>query len=325
MSSSSGATRNRTRILLAVFMIALMVGLALSVLAPVRDPVALTPGPTPSASATATTVVTTSTPDSAPTPTPSATITSSPTQPAASPTETATLTATALPTAAAPSASTQVAPTQTPTRFQAPATPRPSLFIIGGVNFSSASQPLTIRYPTDWDQSNWLTLDGVDILLSDATGANLHLFNDIGSWAPDHKIFVYADRLTGVPILSIHDGYWARRPLEAEPLRELIEGGVRSPFALSVIEANLERLRGHPLVFGQGGTEARFVVRNALRMDAETTNAYLYKPGQVSELFPEGEVTRDTLIVLICSTRQPDEPDETFPARFLILLAYSPG
>jgi len=319
MSAQGIATRYRKWFLPAVFVIGIAIGLALSAAMVIPDPATEAASPTPMAR-----------PASTVTPTPEPTRTLSPTATATPlPSPTATLlpteTATPRPTSVGTSAPTPGAPTITPAPSKSSPALRPSLFIIGGVDFSSVSDPLTISYPTNWDRSDWLTLNGVDILISGASGANLRVFNDIGSWVPDHKIFVYADGLTGVPILSIHDGYWAHQALEAEPLRELIEGSVRTPYDLATIEANLERLRGYPVIFAQGDSEARFVVRDALRLDAETTNAYLYKPGRVSELFPDGQVTRDTLLVLICSARQPGESNETFPARFLILLEYAPA
>jgi hypothetical protein len=324
MSAKRIATRHRKWLLPAVFVLGLALGLALSAAMTTPDPVAVAVSPTPVLLPDSTD---TPTPVPTDTPLPTATMMASPSPSpttTSSPTAAATETPTLRPTLADTSAPTDSAPVSTATPFESPPTPRPNLFYVDGINFAAASEPLTMSYPTDWARSDWLTLEGVDILISDATGANLRLFNDIGSWVPDHKIFVYADGLTGVPILSIHDGYWSRRPLEAEPLRELIEGSVQSPYDLATIEANLGQLRGHPVVFAQGESEATFLVRDALRMDAETTNAYLYKPGRLSELFPEGQVTRETLIVLICSARQPSEPDETFPARFLILLAYEP-
>ncbi|MGC9361034.1 MAG: hypothetical protein ACP5G7_11800 [Anaerolineae bacterium] len=322
MSAKRIATRHRKWLLPAVFVLGLALGLALSTAMGIPEPVDGAASPTATARPT---VAATPSLEPTDTPIPTVTMTPSPSPTAMpSPTTTATRTPTLRPTLADTTAPTNSALVNTATPFESPPTPRSDSFYIDGINLAATSEPLTISYPTDWARSDWLTLEGVDILVSDATGANLRLFNDIGSWVPDHKIFVYADGLTGVPILSIHDGYWSRRPLEAEPLRELIEGSVRSPYDLATIKANLERLQGHPVTFGQGGSEATFLVRDALRMDAETTNAYLYKPGRVSELFPEGQVTQETLIVLICSARQPDEPDETFPARFLILLAYVP-
>ncbi len=322
MSAKRIAARHRKWLLPAVFVLGLALGLGLSAAMTTPDPVAVAISPTHVLPRTSTDTPTTAPTD---TPQPTATVTASPSPTSTpSPTATATHSPTPQPTLADTSAPTDSAPVSTATPFESPPTPRPNLFYIGGINFAATSEPLTMIYPTDWARSDWLTLEGVDILISDATGANLRLFNDIGSWVPDHKIFVYADGLTGVPVLSIHDGYWSRRPLEAEPLRELIEGSVRSPYDLATIEANLERLQGHPVTFAQGGSQATFLVRDALRMDAETTNAYLYKPGRVSELFSEGQVTQETLIVLICSAGQPNEPDETFPARFLILLAYAP-
>ena len=320
--------RGQGRLIAGVFLAAVALGVALSLTRPSNGRVVQAPSPTitvpPAPTSTATaeptptdTVSPTSTVSLVPSPSPSEerptnTLTTAST-------ETTTPAETATPT-------TEPAPPTSPPATRWPTTiPRAGGLVVGGIDFAASSQPLTIAYPTDWDRADWLTLEQVGILLSDATGESLRIFDDIGSWRPGHRIFVYADGPTGVPILSIHDGYWARQPLEAEPLRALIEGTVASPYAIATIEASLERLQGHPLVFGQGDQEARLVVRRAVRMDAETTSAYLYRPAYLSERFPDGEVTSDTLIVMICSARQPNEPNETFPARFLLLLGLEGG
>ena len=313
--------RGQARLLVGVFVAALAVGLALSLSRPPDHGVTSTLGP----SATEPSVETTAAPvaSSVASPTAMTSATPSPlmTEVVATATSTATPTEAATPTLSETATNIPAPPTSPPLTTVPTRSSGAARFVIGGVDFSSVAQPLTMSYPTDWERANWLMLENVGILLSDVTGESLRVFDDIGSWRPGHRIFVYADTPTGVPILSIHDGYWSRQPLEAEPLRAMIEGAVGAPFALSSIQANLERLRGHPMLFGQAEREARFTVRNAVRMDANTTSAYLYRPAHLSELFPEGEVTGDTLMILICSTRQPDEPDEVFPARFLILLA----
>ncbi len=321
--------RGQGRLIVGVFVAAVAVGVAFSLTQPPNGRVALAPSPTIAAPPAPTSIATVAEPivtdTVSPTSMASLVASRSPSEEGSTNTPMAAPTETTTPAQTATSTTEPAPPTSPPATRRPTASPRSGSLVVGGIDLAASSQPLTLAYPTDWERADWLMLEQVGILLSDATGESLRIFDDIGSWRPGHRIFVYADGPTGVPILSIHDGYWARQPLEAEPLRALIEGTVASPYALATIEANLERLRGHPVVFGQGDQEARFVVRRAVRMDAETTSAYLSRPAYLSERFPDGEVTSDTLIVMICSARQPNEPNETFPARFLLLLGLEEG
>ena len=161
----------------------------------------------------------------------------------------------------------------------------------------------------------------IDLLVSDVEGRSIALFSAIGTWLGEHKVFVYPDTVSGRPVLSIHDGTYSGVPLEAEPLRQLIEGGFRSPYSLEAIAKNLARLEGQRFTLAQGDALAEFEVVDGVRMDAETTVAFRDRPGDISTLLAPLERPEDTFLILMCSTRQPDEPDEIFPARFVLALS----
>jgi len=193
-------------------------------------------------------------------------------------------------------------------------------YVIGGINFADSTHPLDITYPLTLDGSQTYTLSDVDLLISDAEGANYTTFLNIGSWVGKNKVFVYVDVLIGSPILSVHDGYWAGTPLQAEPLRHAIEGTVADPYSLEVVQANLDDLVGETFSFEQSGVTANFVVSQAIRMDPDTTDDYLYRAGELSTLLEPIESPSQTILWLMCSTGQPGEPEETFPARFVLAL-----
>ena len=246
-------------------------------------------------------------------------------QPSPSPTEvmpssTPTSTATELPVATEAPTQASANPDFVPT--PGISSPISSRYVIGGINFVDPTHPVDIIYPLTLDGDQTYTLSDVDLLVSDADGTNYATFLNIGSWVGKHKIFVYADVLIGSPILSVHDGYWAGTPLAAEALRHAIEGTVANPYTIDVIQVNLADLVGETFTFEQSGRIANFIVSQAVRMDPETTDDYLYRAGELSALLAPIEDPGQTILWLMCSTGQPGEPDETFPARFVLALTY---
>ncbi|MHB1295890.1 MAG: hypothetical protein ACYC4R_12950 [Anaerolineae bacterium] len=195
--------------------------------------------------------------------------------------------------------------------------------MVGGIDFADAETLLGIRYPTDLEWRNFYDLPGVQVLVSDAEGKSIALFYAIAQWGNVPKIFVYPDTLTGMPILSIHDGTYRQQPMEAEPLRVMLEGNLYSTYPLETIETNLERLTGAAFTFTQGNTRSEFVVKDAIRMDAETTEAFTHRAGELSSQFDTIGDPAKSILILICSGRQPDEPNEHFPGRFVLLLEHA--
>ncbi len=191
-------------------------------------------------------------------------------------------------------------------------------YLIGGIDLADSQSRLLLSYPRDLASGDLVTVPNIEILVSDQEGQNLAYFMDIGSWLGTHKVFVYPDTASGRPIVSVHDGYYAEVPLEGEALRYLIEGSVYSPYSLDVIHENLASLVGRRIYLEQDGTRAEFQITQGIRMDAATTEEFTYRPGDLSTLLgPLGDAD-STFFILMCSTRQPDEPDRVFPARFVL-------
>lgn len=235
----------------------------------------------------------------APTLTPTAPATPEPTPSRAEPTEAAIATATASPTSE-------------------------DRLTVGGINLVDADSPLGLTYPRDWDGAALEVIDALQILVSDDAGENLRAFGLISQWNGVRKIFVYADILIGSPVVAMHDGYYRDQPLEAEAFRRLLEGRVGSPYPLAAIEKNLARVVGERFVFRQGEREAAFAVEKAIRMNAQVTQEYAAKPGELSALLGSISEPENAILLLICSTSQPGESDQVFPARFLVLLRHIP-
>jgi len=223
--------------------------------------------------------------------------------------------ATATPTKAGAAATATRAPTS-----GSPPTARADAFRIEGIHLADGKTPLTIRYPKDFEGQERVVITGVDILVSDSDGRSLAIFSDIGSWLGSHKVFVYPDTASGRPVMSVHNGMYAGVPLEAEPLRRLLEGPVFDAYPLDDVLANLERLIGMRFTIEQGAASADFAVSQAIRMDAETTAEFQHRAGELSTLFEPFDQPEHTFLWLMCSARQPDEPKEVFPARFVLAL-----
>lgn len=141
---------------------------------------------------------------------------------------------------------------------------------------------------------------------------------------PSGQAYVYLDLLTGMPVLNVHVGTLrlTGRELPAEALRRLIEGDLYQPYPLARIEGNLQRLVGSEIRLVQGETAARFIVVAAKRISAQELVAIQDSPGEMSGLLDGVPRPDGSLLLHICSGRQPGEPDEPFPGRYLLLLEH---
>ncbi len=270
-------------------------------------PTEQTATPTPTSTRTATATATaTARPTRTATPTPSAT-------PTATPTATATATRTATP-AATPTV-VRVAITVVPRQTPLPPDVR---YRIGGIDFADANAPLGIVYPASLEGDAQTRFDGLEILVANISGSRYRRFvTEYGG-----TVFVYPDTASGSFVLNVHDGVVIRtgRVLEAEPLRQLIEGNLHTPYPLPEIEARLQRLLGREFVFTQAGVSARFRLVRARRMSAADVAQYQDKADRLSEYVAPFPDPRRALILFFCSGRQPGEPAETFAGRYVLVL-----
>jgi len=197
-------------------------------------------------------------------------------------------------------------------------------YLIGGINFADQENPLAIEYPQDFRQSQTVVFKDIKILVSDPAGSNYQVFEN----QPGDKAFVYSDIPSGTFILNLHDGWLmrfgvAQDPLEAEPLRKLIEGDLRNAYPLETIEANLTKIIGFPFLVSQKNQSAQFVITQAKRLDATLTQEFGEIKSGVSLALEPIQNPENSFILMICSGRQPNEPNETFPGRYLFVLQYS--
>ncbi len=217
---------------------------------------------------------------------------------------------------------TQPAITTTPVRPRPTTEPAADVWHrVGGIDLADESLSLGLSYPIDADWEITHKLENLRILVSDNTGANLNRFEAIGEWP--YSVFVYPDTYSQIPVLSVHDGYYAGRQLEAEPLRYLIEGPLTSPYAAATIDKNLRALVGAPFQLAQGDRVVTLKVAQAIRMDAQTIARYASRAGELSTLLGPTSGPGSSVLVLICSARQPGEPNLLFPGRFLLELSYT--
>lgn len=214
-----------------------------------------------------------------------------------------------------PSSEAQESPLPTPT-------PERNQYLVGGINFIDEQSPIDIVYPINFDRMEMAKFENLQILLPDKTGENEKIFlSQYGG-----KVFIYSDIPSGTFVLNLHDGRLLSnlKPLEAEPLRELIEGNLRYPYSKEVIETNLEKIIGFPFSISQKGQTARFVITQAKRMNAEDVKEFLHRPQELSLFLDSIERPENSFLLMACSGRQPGEPNETFPGRFVFVLQYSP-
>ncbi len=271
--------------------------------------------------------ITAPTAPSSPTPSPTDTATATPTHtptltPTASPTATATPSQTAMPTRTltrtpTPVPATAVPPTATPRPAQA-AAPTNARYRIGGIDFGNPRAPLSIAYPAALDGDAMTRFEDLEILVADLYGVQYRRFTtEYGG-----NVFVYLDAASGSFVLNVHDGVVTRtgRVLEAEPLRQLIEGNLRAARPLPEIEARLERLIGREFQFSQAAVTARFRLVRARRMGAADVAAYQNRANRLGEFVaPFPDPTR-AFIMFFCSGRQPGEPNTAFPGRYVFVL-----
>lgn len=213
--------------------------------------------------------------------------------------------------------------TQEPAR-----TPEKKLERLGGIEFTNMEKPLSITYPKDFDGSQTVKLENLQILVSDAEGQNFLQFIRLTQYGKD-QIFVNQD-VSGALIFTAHDGYIknTNTPLELEPFRRMIEGPVTKPVSEKQIAANLEKTIGMKFVFGQDGKEAKFKIVQAKRLDAKKREEFNQKLGNLSEFLEPINHPENSVLLLTCSARQPNEPpegqNEFFSGRLAFVLEYSP-
>ncbi|MFO7695865.1 MAG: hypothetical protein R6X16_01730 [Anaerolineae bacterium] len=228
------------------------------------------------------------------------------------------------PTATTASAGAAQPPVAVPTGRQLPAVvmgptvPLSERYLVGGLNLSDGNLPLSIAYPAAYDSDAMTRFDGLTILPVDFDGTNYRRFVTDYS----HYVFIYGDALSGSSVLSVHDGTLrgSGRALEAEPLRQLIEGNLYAPYSLDVIRANLARLMGREWVLAQNGLEARFRLVKAARMNAGDVAFYQNQAAMLSTFVGGIPEPRRSFLMFFCSGRQPGEPSETFAGRYVLLL-----
>ncbi len=160
--------------------------------------------------------------------------------------------------------------------------------------------------------------DSLDILVADLAGTQYQIF----STKYGGSVYVYPEMASGSFVLSAHSGIVAGsgRVLEAEPLRQLIEGNIHATRPMAEIEARLERLMGREFAFTQGNVTARFRLVRARRMGAADVTAYQHKAGRLSEFVAPITDPGRSFILFFCSGRQPGEPQQTYTGRYVLVL-----
>ncbi len=259
------------------------------------------------------------------TPRPTWTATLAPT-PTASPTATATatLTPTSTPTPLAivtrtpsPRPTASSVPTLLPAPRQTAVAPE-ARYHIGGIHFDDPHAPLSMAYPASLEGEALTRFDDLEILVADVRGVQYERFvREYGG-----KVFVYPDTASGSFVLNVHDGVVLRtgRVLEAEPLRQLIEGDLHAPRPLAEIEARLEQLVGREFLFRQGDVTAQFRLVRGRRMGAADVAHYQDKASQLSTFVAPFPDPSRAFLLFFCSGRQPGEPAQTFAGRYVLVL-----
>ncbi|MHB1318092.1 MAG: hypothetical protein ACYCYF_05665 [Anaerolineae bacterium] len=187
----------------------------------------------------------------------------------------------------------------------------------GGIAFDAPGR-LSLAYPVSFTGEEWVRFSNLEVLMADSRGETYRRF--ITEF--NQQLYAYPETASNTFVLSVHDGTLSAtgRELEAEPLRRLIEGSLHSPYDLATIAENLATLIGSRIEIGSADKVARFTVVQARRMSANDVAEYQYRPMELS-LFMGPVSSPDTsFLVLICSGRQPDEPQRPFPGRFVFVL-----
>lgn len=240
---------------------------------------------------------------------PTATSTAAPAQAVATtPTPRPTFTAVSAPTVAQKA----LAPTLTP-----PPLPADNVrYTRGGINFGDATQRISMAYPASLAGEGWTEFYDLQLLVSEPTQRAFNQFiSQFGG-----SVFVYADVASGAFVLNVHSGRLkaTRQALEAEPLRQMLEGDLYATQSREIIDANLAKLVGREFVFSQGKTRSRFVVSQAARMDHAERAPYDASPGEISLFLGGLQQPERSFMMILCSGRQPDEPQTPFPGYFVL-------
>jgi len=175
-----------------------------------------------------------------------------------------------------------------------------------------------MRYQLAGEEGNWARFDSLEVLVADSRGHSYQRF--VSEY--NRQVYIYPELAQGTFVFSVHDGTLraSGRELEAEPLRRELEGPLHSTFDLATIEANLQALLGRPFEFQQGDRIARFAVVQARRMSADDVLAYQHRAMELSRFMDPLAQPERSFLWLMCSGRQPDEPREAFPGRFVLVL-----
>lgn len=189
-------------------------------------------------------------------------------------------------------------------------------YVRGGIDFGDGTQPISLAYPSDLDGEGWVEFDNIGLLISEETQQNFQQFiTQFGG-----KVFVYADLPSGSFVLNVHSGSLrgSGEGLEAEPLRQMIEGKLHNAWPLETVEANLAKLVGRPFLISQGEHTAEFVVSQAARMGYADREVYKDYPGQLSLFLGGLQEPERSFLLIFCSGQQDGEPKETFPGYYVL-------
>src|SRR4030042_4989625 len=186
-------------------------------------------------------------------------------------------------------------PQQTPASTEALVRDR---FIIGEIRFID-QEKITLTYPEDFERKEMITFDNVQILFADEDGKNT-FYSQYKKTA-----LLYPDYPSETFVMSLHSAWYLPEniPLEAEPLRVLIEGDLHHPYSQEIIEANLEKIIGHPFLISQNGRTSNFVITQAKRLNAQEANEFLNRSDEVSLNLDPIENPQNSFILMTCSGR----------------------
>lgn len=240
-------------------------------------------------------------------PTPTATTT---------PQATTTVTRTPRPTFTPRSSATATRAAPPPTRTLPPLPVDTVRYTRGGIDFGDGSGHISMAYPASLDGDGWTEFYDLELLVSEPTQqAYTRFISQFGG-----SVFVYADLPSGAFVLNVHSGRLkaTRQALEAEPLRQMLEGELYSPYNRETINANLAKLVGREFVFAQGTTRTHFVVSQAARMGHAERAPYDASPGDISLFLGGLQQPERSFVMILCSGRQPDEPQTAFPGYFVL-------
>lgn len=234
----------------------------------------------------------------------------------ATPAVTAPATRTPKPTFTPRSAATATRKAPAPTRTLPPLPVDAVRYTRGGINFGDPNRHISMAYPASLDGEGWTEFYDLELLVSEPTQqAFTQFISQFGG-----SVFVYADLASGSFVLNVHSGRLkaTRQALEAEPLRQMLEGELYATESRETITANLAKLVGREFVFSQGEARSRFVVSQAARMGHAERAPYDASPGEISLFLGGLQQPERSFMMILCSGRQPDEPQTPFPGYFVL-------